>query len=88
MQTILKVICWMTLFLDTVLILGSALTGVLGNGQPYARMRVGEFEVTSTMPGGGGFIIFMSLWTGVLAGSLLYSLKMNRVSNTPAEPKP
>jgi Mn2+/Fe2+ NRAMP family transporter len=65
----------MTLFVNSVVILGSAFTGTFGNDLPYAHMKVGAFEVNSRTPGGAAFIIFVCLCTGVLAGSLLYWMK-------------
>lgn len=75
MKTLLKLYCWCTLLGDAVLITCSALTGCLGNGYPYARMHVGSFEVSSRMPGGGGFLIAIALWTGILASAVLWLLR-------------
>jgi hypothetical protein len=75
MKTLLKLFCWCTLFGDAVLITGSALTGCFGNGYPYARMHVGDFEVTSRMPGGAGFLISTAIWTGILSAAILWLLR-------------
>jgi hypothetical protein len=68
----LKTFCWLTLWGDVCLIAGSLLHGVVGG---EAVIRLGEFTVTSSMPGGKTFIIYFALWTGVLAGAVLYLLR-------------
>jgi hypothetical protein len=78
MQAILKLVCWLTLFVDAVLVICSALTGWFGNGYPYAQIHIGAFRVTSLMPGGAVFITFIAAWTGILAFAVLYWMKKKK----------
>ena len=75
MRLMLKIFCWLTLWGDVCVIAGSVLHGVFGGEDSVAVIRFGDLAVTSAMPGGTTFIICVAVWTGVLAGAVLYLLR-------------
>jgi hypothetical protein len=74
-----RVICWMTLYVDACLLLGCITTGWFGNGNPHAQIEIGGLQVSSLMPGGTGFISFISVWTGVLSYACLWFERKSRI---------
>ena len=88
MRTTLKLFCWMTLFADLCVAICSVFHGAFGNGYPVATIRFGEFAVTSAMPGGPEFIMCVAMWTGVLAGAVLYLMRQTPTvrPNRPLQP--
>ena len=72
---------WLTLWCDLNLILGVILTGNYGNVKTAAVIKIGDFSVNSSSPGGSNFILFISIWTGALAISGLLALRKSPIKH-------
>lgn len=79
LRNAVRIVCWMTLFVDACLLLSCITTGWFGNGYPHAQIQFGSFQVSSLMPGGAAFISFISVWTGVLSYACLWFERKSRI---------
>jgi hypothetical protein len=67
MKIMARILMWLTLWCDLCLIQGVMFTGNYGKAKIAAVISVGNFSVDSHSHGGAVFIVFISIWTAVLA---------------------
>jgi hypothetical protein len=68
-----------TLWVDVCLMVGVFFTGTYGHAKIVAQITVGSCSVDSQTPGGAAFIMFIAVWTALLALGGLAALRAPRL---------
>jgi hypothetical protein len=74
MRILATLLIWSTIWVDFCLVLGVIFTSDHGGVKMAAVINIGSHSISSASPGGASMILFISIWTALLACCGLWAL--------------